>query len=487
MSTEKAYDLIVIGSGPAGEKAAVKAAYFNKRVALVEKSKLLGGAGVQTGTLPSKALKETALYFSRVYEKHIFEESDNKSRKTKHDRFTYRRDVARADMEDEVKRNLERHGVDVYKGIASFIDPNKIQVCGEDEIILEGQNILIATGSYPVNPPEIPFDKKRIHDSDSILNIHKFPKSMCVIGAGVIGFEYATIYAAMGVKVYLINNRDKILPFLDFEVAEALVNQIKKQGVEILFNTSPVKYKVPKNSKAKIEIELRTGETLEVDMVLYAAGRSGNIKDLKCENAGIKTGERETILVDGQYRTNVPHIFAVGDVIGFPTLASTGIDQGRVAIAHMFDTRDLDCIPKVFPYGIYTVPEVSMVGMSEQDAECAGIKYNTGISRVRDIARGKIQGSPDDGFLKIVFDNESKVVLGVHIIGRFASELIHYGMTLVQDKKTLDHIIATVFNYPTFHDLYKYAAYDGLGNRSGKNVKNPKNNGTCVSDVKREI
>lgn len=473
MQIKKDYDLIVIGSGPAGEKAAVKAAYFGKSVALIEKSDLLGGAGVQTGTLPSKALKETALYFSRVYEKHIFEEADNKSRKTKYDRFTYRRDVARKEMEDEVKRNLDCHGVDVYKGAASFIDTHQILVSGKDEVKLKGENILIATGSYPVNPPEIPFDKKRIHDSDSILNIHKFPKSMCVIGAGVIGFEYATIYAAMGVKVYLINNRDNILPFLDFEVADALVEQIKKQGVEILFNTSPVSYNVPKKITEKIEITLRTDEKLEVDMVLYAAGRSGNIRDLKCDNAGIKTGARETILVDEQYRTNIPHIFAVGDVIGFPTLASTGMDQGRVAVAHMFDTKDLDSIPKVFPYGIYTVPEVSVVGIAEQDAKEKGINYNTGISRVRDIARGKIQGSPDDGFLKIVFDNETKIILGVHIIGRYASELIHYGMTLVQDNKTLDHIIATVFNYPTFHDLYKYAAYDGLGNRSGKNIKNP--------------
>ena len=474
MQIKDSYDLIVIGSGPAGEKAAVKAAYFGKKVALIEKSSDSGGAGVQTGTLPSKALKETALYFSRVYEKQIYEQFNHHSRKTKHEQFTYRRDVARTDMQKEVENNLLRHKVDVYRGFASFIDEHHIQIKGNEDLIIEGKNILIATGSYPVNPSEIPFDGKRIHDSDTILKIKRFPRSLCVIGAGVIGCEYATIYAAMGVKVYLINNRDRILPFLDSEISEALVRQMKNQGIEILFNTSIAKYSKPRLKKDPVLLTLKNGAELQTDMVLYAAGRSGNIKGLNCDNAGVLTGERETIIVNENYRTNVPHIYAVGDVVGFPALASTSMDQGRVAIAHMYDTRDLDSVPKIFPYGIYTVPEVSMVGMTEQEVKSNGIIYNKGISRVCDIARGKIQGASDDGFLKMIFEQESKVILGVHIIGRIANELIHYGMTLVQDKKTLDQVIATVFNYPTFHDLYKYAAYDGLGNRSGKNIKNPK-------------
>ncbi len=474
MQNIKSYDLIVIGSGPAGEKAAVKAAYFGKKVALVEKSPNSGGAGVQTGTLPSKALKETALYFSRVYEKFIFEKTYKRSRKTKHEQFIYRRDVARTDMEEEVEKNLLRHNVDVYLGFGSFLDKHQVHVKGENDVVIKGKNILIATGSYPVNPRDIPFDGKRIHDSDTILKIKRFPKSLCVIGAGVIGCEYATIYAAMGVKVYLINNRDKILPFLDAEIADALVAQMKKQDIDILFNTSITEYIKPKNSRDSYDLVLKDGSKLKVDMVLYAAGRSGNIGGLNCDKAGVKIGDRETILVNEHYRTNVPNIFAVGDVIGFPALASTSMDQGRVAVAHMFDTRDLDSVQKLFPYGIYTVPEVSMVGMTEHEAVSNGIAYNTGISRVCDIARGKIQGSTDEGFLKLVFNNETKVILGVHILGRIATELIHYGMTLVQDKKTLDEVIATVFNYPTFHDLYKYAAYDGLGNRSGKNIKNPK-------------
>lgn len=475
MQKYKSFDLIVIGSGPAGEKAAVKAAYFGKKVALIEKSADAGGAGVQTGTLPSKTLKETALYFSRIYENHIFEKSDVNIRKMKFTRFAYRLNIARNEMQSEVENNLSRHNVTVYRGTGSFIDAHHVQIKGEDNVVIKGKNILIATGSYPVNPTDIPFDKKRIHDSDTILKIKRFPKSICVIGAGVIGCEYATIHSAMGVKVYLINNRDKILPFLDSDISAALVRQMERQGIEILFNTSIIKYEKPKSQKENLRLTLRNGDVIETDMVLYAAGRSGNIKDLNCGNAGIEIGERETIKINHKFQTNIPHIYAAGDSIGFPALASTSMDQGRVAITHMFDTKDLDSVQKIFPYGIYTVPEVSMVGITEEEAKAREFSFNTGISRVRNIARGKIQGSQDEGFLKLIFENKTKTILGVHIIGRIATELIHYGMTLVQDKKTLDHVISTVFNYPTFHDLYKYAAYDGLGNLKGKNIINPIN------------
>ncbi len=428
---------------------------------------------MQTGTLPSKTLKETALYFSRVYEKQIFEQSDSRAKKTRYNAFTYRRDVARTDMEQEVEMNIFRHKVDVFQGIGSFVDSHTISVIGPENFIINGDNILIATGSYPVNPPDIPFDGKRVHDSDTILNIKRFPKSLVVIGAGVIGCEYSTIYASMGVKVYLINQREKILPFLDNEIAASLVEQMKKMGIDIRFSTTVSDYTVPKSNKEEICLSLKDGRTIFADMILYAAGRSGNISELNCSAAGVITGDRETVIVNEHYRTNIPHIFAAGDVIGFPALASTSMDQGRVAIAHMFNTSDIDLMPKIFPYGIYTVPEVSMVGMSEQDAANKGIDYNTGRSAVCDTARGKIQGSPDEGYLKLVFDAKTKVVLGVHIIGRLATELIHYGMTLVHDKKTLDQVIATVFNYPTYHDLYKYAAYDGLGNISGRKIKKP--------------
>lgn len=467
----KKFDLIVIGSGPAGEKAAVKAAYFGYNVALIEKENKFGGAGVQTGTLPSKTLKETALYFSGLYSKGIYSIDHEFSRQTGVTDFLYRKDLVTDMMGAEVKENILNHMITLFKGEASFIDDHSIKVNGHIEENIHGDKILIATGSYPFQPDNIPFDGKRVHDSDSILNLRKFPKSLCVLGAGVIGCEYSTIYGAMGVKVFLVNNSNKILPFLDHELSGALVNQMSKNNIEILFDTSVEEFFVPENDNEPLKLTLKTGEILNVDMFLFAAGRSGNIKSLNLHNAGVETGKRETVVVNDEYQTNIPHIYAVGDVIGFPALASTSMDQGRIAIAHMFNTGDLEELTTVFPYGIYTVPEVSMVGISEQDAEKDGIEYVAGYSYYRDVARGKIAGGNDDGFMKIIFDRKSRVILGVHIMGRIATEIIHYGLAIVKDQKTVDQVIATVFNYPTLHDLYKYACYDGLSNLAGKKLK----------------
>lgn len=464
----KQYELIVIGTGPAGEKAAVKAAYFGHKVAIVEKAERYGGAMVVTGTLPSKTLKETALYFSGKYEKGLYGiERDLRHAASVND-FMYRKNYVTETEGKEVEENLKRHKVDIYHGVASFADPHTIQV-GNGETI-KGDNIIIATGSYPFHPPGIPFDGKRIHDSDTILQITSFPKTLCVVGAGVIGCEYTTIFSTMGTKVYLINNRDKILPFLDQEVADKLVERMKNADVNILFNTSIQTIDVPQAEEEPVHVTLESGEKLEVDMFLFAAGRSGEIKDLNCEKIGLETGKRETIVVDETYKTNLDHIYAVGDVIGFPALASTGMDQGRVAVAHIFKTRDLDHLPSFFPYGIYTVPEVSMVGIPEEEAKEKKMNYLTGKARYTDMPRGKIMGA-EDGFLKLVFDKETQVVLGVHVIGHIATEIIHFGLCLVEEKKSLHDIIGTVFNFPTLHDLYKYAAYDGLSNLTGHKVK----------------
>ncbi|GAA4278602.1 Si-specific NAD(P)(+) transhydrogenase [Aquimarina mytili] len=467
----KKYDLIVIGSGPAGEKAAAKAAYFGYKVALVEKERTFGGAGVQTGTLPSKTLKETALYLSGVYQKGVFGVDKEIGRETGVHDFLYRKNVVTNHMNKMVKYNLEKHGIELYEGFASFINKNHIKISGELEQTIEGRFILIATGSYPYHPEHIPFDNKRILDSDTILSITKFPKSICVLGAGVIGCEYATIFGAMGVKTFVVNDHDKILGFLDTEVSEALVKQMKKNEIKILFNNSVTSFEIPENDEKPLKLELRSGQILNVDMFLFAAGRSGHIKGLNCDGIGLKTGKRETVLVNDKFQTNIPNIYAVGDVIGFPALASTSMEQGRIAITHMFNTADLESLADIFPYGIYTVPEVSMVGITEEQANEAKIDFGVGYSYYRDTARGMIMGDTDNGYLKLIFDKKTKVVLGVHIMGYSATELIHYGMQLVQEKKTLDHLIATVFNYPTLHDLYKYASYDGLGNLAGKKVK----------------
>lgn len=474
----KHYDLIVIGSGPAGEKAAVKAAYFKKKVALIEKENNFGGAGVNTGTLPSKTLKETALYFSGKYDRSLYGAERKLSGAASIKDFMFRKDWIIADQSEVVKNNILIHNVDIYKGKGSFINDRIIIVNSErgEEEIISGEFILIATGSYPFQPANIPFDKKRIHDSDTILNIERFPSSLCVVGAGVIGCEYATIFSTMGAKVYLVNHTDKILPFLDSEISSALVEQMKKDGIEILFNNSVEKIENPKNETAAVKITLAAPITIsgqneiEVDMFLYAAGRSASTKNLNCENAGVKLGKREVVEVDSTYRSSAPNIYAVGDVIGFPALASTSMDQGRVAISHMFQIKDLDNISSLLPYGIYTIPEVSMIGLTEDEAAKKAIDFCVGHARYRDMPRGKIMGV-NDGFLKLIFNREDLEILGVHIIGPIASELIHYGMTLVHNKKSVNDVISAVFNFPTLHDLYKYAGYDGLGNRSGHKIK----------------
>lgn len=459
----KKYELIVIGTGPAGEKGAVKAAYFGHKVAIIEKETHYGGAEVVTGTLPSKTLKETALFLSGKYEKGLFGVERDLKREASIEDFMYRKNFVTSSVEEEIKENLERHGVEVIKGIATFEDPHTINVNGE---LYYADYIIIATGSYPYHPPSIPFDGIRVHDSDTILQIKEFPHSLCVVGAGVIGCEYATIFSTMGTEVFLVNDKDKILTQIDKEVTHDLVSQMESSGVKILFNTTIEKVEVGE----KITVSLNNKQTFSVDMFLYAAGRSGHIKELNCEKIGLALGKRETILVNNHYQTNIPHIYAVGDVIGYPSLASTGMDQGRVAVAHIFSTEDLKHLSTCLPYGIYTVPEVSMVGITEEEAIASKIPYCTGKARYDDMARGKIMGTKD-GFLKLVFNKNDLTILGVHIIGPIACELIHYGMTLVEDRKTLYDLIGQVFNYPTLHDLYKYAAYDGLSTLSGHRVK----------------
>jgi NAD(P) transhydrogenase len=464
------FDLIVIGTGPAGEKAAVKAAYFGHKVAIIEKEAVFGGAEVVTGTLPSKTLKETALYFSGKYEKGLFGIDRDLKHEASIEDFMFRKNFVTASAATEIHDNLVRHGVTIFRGVASFEDPHSLRIQGSEDVIIRGEHIIIATGSYPYHPSNIPFDSKKIHDSDTILQIERFPSSLCIVGAGVIGCEYATIFSTMGTKVYLVNDKTTILPFIDHEVSNALVEQMRAGGVNVLFNTSVESITPPKNENDPVLIELKSKEKLQVDMYLFAAGRSGNTKALQCEKIGLKVGSREQILVDAHYRTNIPHIYAVGDVIGFPALASTSMEQGRVAVAHIFQTQDLQHLPTYFPYGIYTVPEVSMVGITEDEAIEKKVDYLVGKARYADMARGKILGSKG-GFLKLVFSKQDFTILGVHIIGHIATELIHYGVILVEEKKNLNDVIQQVFNYPTLHDLYKYAAYDGLSNFFGHKVK----------------
>jgi len=454
----KKYDLIIIGSGAAGDRAAIHAAYHGYKVTVVEKARTLGGAAVNTGTLPSKALKETALYLSGALENGLYGLDRELSRKPNALDFLFREKFVVKTESEEVRLELLRQQVDLYNGVGSFVDAHRVAV--DHEEILFGDHILIATGSYPAHPAGMPFDGRGVHDSDTILQIDHIPSSLCIIGAGVVGCEYATIFATLGTKVILVNSHKEILPFLDGEVSAAFVEHLRNMGIQIELEAHVGDVTIVTRDQQPIVVTATaSGSTIETDMLLYAAGRNGNTAALACENAGLHPTDRETLQVDAMYRTSVPHIFAVGDVIGFPALGSTSMDQGRVAVTHMFGLHDLERVAKLFPFGIYTIPEVSMVGLTEDEAREKGIDCAIGRARYQAVPRGVITGVRE-GFLKLVLDRESERVLGVHVFGHQATELIHYGMELVDGQKTLRHILGTVFNFPTLHELYKHAAYD---------------------------
>ncbi|MGE9295094.1 MAG: Si-specific NAD(P)(+) transhydrogenase [Puniceicoccales bacterium] len=460
----KHYDLIVIGSGPAGEKAAVKAAYHGKNVAVVEKESMLGGAGTNTGTLPSKTLKETALYYSGLHDKGLYGVDKTLEHAASAQDFFFRKNEVQDWQELGIEKNFVLHNIDVYKGRGTVVDANTVQVRGEDDDLIKGDNILIATGSFPYHPAGIPFDGMCVHDSDTILNIKGIPKSLVIVGAGVIGCEYATIFAIMGTKVTLVNSHDEILSFLDSEIRDQLVECMKNDGVEFVVNQRIDEVKIipgVDDNAPTVHAKLSDGDPIEAEMFLYAAGRSGCSAGLGLEDVGVELGGRGNIVVDKEYRTAVPSIWAVGDVIGFPALASTGMDQGRVAVCHMFGFSEQVELSKHFPYGIYTIPEVSVYGLTEEEAKSKGVNYVVGRARYVDMPRGKILGVKR-GLLKLIIEKETERVIGVHILGKIATELVHYGMALVDNEATIETVINRVYNMPTMHELYKYAGYNAL-------------------------
>ncbi|MBC2594112.1 Si-specific NAD(P)(+) transhydrogenase [Ruficoccus amylovorans] len=458
----KKYDLIIIGSGPAGEKAAVKAAYYGKQVAVVEKRADLGGAGTNTGTLPSKTLKETALYYSGLNERGLFGVDKELERAANVRDFFFRKNQVVEQQEQGIAANFKLHNIDTYIGTATVKDPHTVVIEGKDAAEIEGEFILVATGSYPFQPPGIPFDGKFVHDSDTILNINRIPRSIVIVGAGVIGCEYATIFAVMGTKVKLVNSHEEILGFLDREICRELTADMEKIGIEFVFGSRIEQVEIlPEEHTSNVHAKLTNGAPIEADMFLYAAGRSGASHNLGLEALGVEIDNRQNIVVDEKYSTKVPSIYAAGDVIGFPALASTSMDQGRVAVTHMFNFWGDEKISEQFPYGIYTIPEVSVYGMTEDEAQKKKIDYCIGRARYRDMPRGRIIGAKE-GLLKLVVDRPTRKVLGVHIFGKIATELIHYGMDLVQNEDTLGRIVSRVYNTPTLHELYKYAAYNAL-------------------------
>ena len=457
------YDLIVIGAGPAGEKGAAQAAYFGKRVALVERAPHPGGAGINTGTVPSKTLRETALYFSGLGQHGLYGvDYQVKSHLTVKD-FMYREQEVVRSLRQVVTENIVRHKIQLFHGQAAFEDPHTVRVTRENEPdrLLTSDVILVATGSVPGRPKDVPFDDPRVHDSDEILEMRNLPRSMAVIGAGVIGCEYTTIFAALGIKTSLIDGRDRLLGFLDAEVAEQLKAQMGLLGVDLRLKESVSRY-VPEPDG--IRLELKSGTSIMVDQLLVAAGRVANVRTLGIDRAGLAVNERGLITVNEAYQTSVRHIYAAGDVIGFPALASTSMEQARVAMVQAFDLPKYKTrVAPIFPLAVYTIPEISMAGETEETCKQKKIDYCIGRSFYRTNARGQISGDLG-GEIKLVFRYPDKLLLGVHLIGVNAAELIHVGLIALQTECTIDMFVNTVFNYPSLSDVYKYAAYDGLGN-----------------------
>ena len=464
MSTDR-YDLIVIGSGPAGEKGALTAAFFGKRVILVERNPLLGGAVANTGTLPSKTLRETALALSGFRARDLHGVDLSLRREATVGDFMHHEAQVSAVERDRIRLYLDAQGVELAHGTASFVDAHTVHVASErGERMLHGETILIATGSAPFRPAGFAFEDDRVCDSDEILEIDRIPRRLLVVGAGVIGSEYACTFAALGADVHLIDGRGALLPFLDGEVSTALGAAMSRLGVTFHWNERVVSCALTGRDGDAV-VTLSSGATLRGDTVLVAAGRTSNTAALRLEAVGVAVGERGLIAVDRQYRTNVPHIFAVGDVIGFPALAATSVEQARVAMSCAFDLGFKSQIASILPYGIYTIPEVSMAGETEESLRKQGVDYVAGRALYAENARGQIIGDRG-GFLKLLFRKSDWKLVGVHVLGEQASELIHIGLVVLTMDAGWDLFNRVCFNYPTLGVLYQRAAYDAAGSRS---------------------
>jgi NAD(P) transhydrogenase len=456
------FDLVVLGGGPAGTSGALAGALLGKRVALVEQAAVLGGAGVNTGTIPSKTLRETALMLS-----------GGRSRQLLGVDLSLRREATIQDLmrhEERVKegerRRLEarlaQQGVERFHGKAVFADPHTIRIVDESggERRIRGEKILIASGSSPLRPPEFDFDDDRIHDSNEILELKAMPKRLAVVGGGVIGSEYAGTFAALGVEVHLIDGRETLMPFLDAELSGALVDAMQARGVRFHFREKVVRCDAAR--PGDVILTLTSGAMLAADGVLVCSGRRCNTGSLDLAAAGLSTGRRGLVEVGPSFQsTGVPHIYAAGDVVGPPALAATGIEQARVAVFHAFGELLKTDIASLLPTGIYTIPEASCVGETEDALVAKRIPYLVGRAFYRDIPRGQIMGD-EDGFLKLLFHREDMRLLGVHVMGEQATELVHVGLMAMMTNATSDLFNRACFNYPTLGDLYKYAAYDAL-------------------------
>jgi NAD(P) transhydrogenase len=468
LSEPNAFDLVVIGSGPAGEKGAAQAAYFGKRVAIVERGSAFGGAAANTGTLPSKTLRETSLTLSGFRNRGLYGVDLSLQRQATIRDLMRRETMMVATERERIRQNLDRHRVTVFHGEASFLDPHTIRVTrpGEPPIDLTTEIVLIATGSSPRRTALFPFGHPRVVDSDEILELDSIPRSLAVVGGGVIGAEYASTFAALGVEVSLIEGRERLLAFLDGEIASALQRGMANLGIEFRM---PRRVAGCEASDDSVTLRLEGGESVTADAVLVSAGRVSNTASLNLEAAGVRCGEHGLLSVDDRFCTSTPNVYAAGDVIGFPALASTSMEQARLAMVHAFDLQYKKALAPVLPYGIYTIPEVSMAGETEESLRQKGVDYVVGRATYRQNARGQIVGDPE-GMLKLLFAASDLKLLGVHVIGEQATELVHVGLTALLAGATNDLFIQTCYNYPTLAEMYKYATYDAMGKRDAAAV-----------------
>ncbi len=451
------YDIVVIGSGPAGQKAAIQAAKLGKHAAVIERGHQVGGVCVNTGTIPSKTLRESVLYLTGLSHRFLYGQSYRlKDELTIEDLLWRARHVIEAEN-DVIRDQLRRNRVELIQGAARFVEPHTLAVDTPDgvERRVEAPVVIVAVGTRPTHPAGVEFDDRMILDSDGLLCLEVIPASLVVVGAGVVGIEYASMFAALGTKVTVVERHARLLEFCDSELVEGLQYHLRELGVTFRFTEEVIG--VTRHDGGAVT-ELASGKRIPSDAVLYSAGRRGAVDDLGLDRIGLESDERGRITVDDRYRTAVPGIYAVGDVIGFPSLAATSAEQGRLAACDAFDHAG-HSLDTILPVGIYTIPEISYVGRTEEELTREAIPYEVGISRYRELARGQILGDRH-GLLKLLVGATDRRVLGVHVFGTGATEVVHIGQAVMLADGTVDALVDTVFNYPTLAESYKVAALD---------------------------
>src|SRR5580692_5527813 len=454
------YDLVVIGSGPAGQKGAICAAKMRKKVAIIDRRLTMGGVCVHTGTIPSKVLREAVLYLSGLRQRSFYGRGYVVKDRIMMSDLVMRATTVMTKEVDVITAQLRRNYVTALEGDAHFADPHTIEIVSEDGVQqVRGEKILIACGTRPSHIDGIPVDGKRIFDSYQVHCLEEIPRELIVVGAGIIGLKYASMFAALGVKVTLLDQRPTLLDFVDHEVVESLCFQLRQLGTVFRLGEKVVQVGFD-DDRDRVFAKLESGKTVHGSALLYTVGRQANSDLLNLDAIGLVPDGRGKIVVDENYQTSVPHVYAAGDVIGFPALASTSMEQGRLASCHIFGVRG-NIPPNLIPYGVYTIPEISMVGGTEEQLTAEKVPYEVGISRYAELAKGQMLGD-DQGFLKLLFDPHTLKLLGVHIIGERAAEIVHIGQAVLAMGGTIEYFRDTVFNYPTLAEAYKVAALDGL-------------------------